>query len=176
MADIPETAAISTAPAVTTSLSAIQQLGNNATNVTATKSLLASSRDILTFPFRAIYRADTFAFSTLPRQAARLVGLDSMASQIMDYSSGTGLGGEAVAAGTQAAGAMGDGAGAAAAGQESGMSITDVFLALRRFSGFFSYLTSRWSLACFTVVSCAEVVLGRVQWALDLMHLGSCSE
>ena len=152
MAEVPETAAISTAPAVTASLSAMQQLGNNATNVTATKSLLSSSRDILTFPFRAIYRADTFAFSTLPRQAARLVGLDHMASHIMDYNSGTGLGGDAVAAGTQA---MGDGAGAAAAGQESGMSFTDVFQAVRKFSGFFSYLTSRWSLACFTVVSCA---------------------
>ena len=160
MAEVPETAAISTAPAVTASLSAMQQLGNNATNVTGPKSLLSSSRDILTFPFRAIYRADTFAFSTLPHRAARLVGLDNMASQILDYGSGTGLGGEAVAAGTQAAAeAMGDGAGAAATGQESGMGITDVFHALRRFSGFFSYLTSRWSLACFTVVSCAEVAV-----------------
>ena len=84
-----------------------------------------------------------------------------MASQILDYGSGTGLGGEAVAAGTQAAAeAMGDGVGAAATEQGSGMGITDVFHALRRFSGFFSYLTSRWSLACFTVVSCAVVAEG----------------
>lgn len=147
MAGIPETGIMSSAPPTAT---ASQHLVNNASNTTTAKSLLSSSRDVLTFPFRAVYRADAFAFSTLPRQVARLVGLEGMASQLLENSSGTGE--AAVAAGTQAAEAVGDTA-AGAAAQDSGFHIVDLFHTLRRLSGFFSYLTSRWSLACFTVVS-----------------------
>lgn len=142
---------------------ATQHLVNKATSGANTKSLLSSSRDVLTFPFRAIYRADKFAFTTLPRHVAKFVGLEGMASQLMENTSGTGT--AAAAAGTQAAGVMGEGmAGAAAAtGSETGSYITDLFVTLKRLSGFFSYLTSRWSLACFTVVSCGNAAfrLGR---------------
>lgn len=133
---------------------ATQHLVNEATSGANTKSLLSSSRDVLTFPFRAIYRADKFAFTTLPRRVAKFVGLEGMASQLMENTSGTGT----AAAGTQAADVMGEGmAGAAAAtGSETGSYITDLFVTLKRLSGFFSYLTSRWSLACFTVVSCGN--------------------
>lgn len=146
-----------TPPAASASLAAAQNLVNNASNVTTTKSFLSSSRDLLSVPFRAIYRADTYAFSTLPRQVAKLVGLGNVAAQLMDdtTASGGAVGGETVAR-AAAETVMGEGtagAAAAAAGQESGFHIADFFHTLRRLSGFFSYLTSRWSLACFTVVS-----------------------
>lgn len=51
----------------------------------------------------------------------------------------------AVAAGT-------DGAAAAEAVEGSAFSFGDLIDNARRFSGFFSYVTSRWSLACFAVV------------------------
>lgn len=147
-----------TPPAATASLSAAQHLVNNASNVTTSKSLLSSPRDLLSFPFRAVYRADIFAFSTLLRQFAKLVGLESVAAQLMDDTAASGavLEGEAVAVGARAAAetVVGEGAASAAAtAQESGFHIADLFYTLRRLSGFFSYLTSRWSLACFTVVS-----------------------
>lgn len=153
-----------TPPAASASLAAAQNLANNASNLTTTKSLLSSSRDLLSVPLRAIYRADTYAFSTLPRQVAKFVGLGNVAAQLMDdtTASGGAVGGETVA--RVAAETVGEGAAGAATaattGQESGFHIADFFHTLRRLSGFFSYLTSRWSLACFTVVSADNLQFG----------------
>lgn len=151
-------------PAAAASLAAAQNLVNNASNVTTTKSLLTSPRELLSVPFRAIYRADTYAFSTLPRQVAKFVGLQSVAAGLMDdtTASGGAPGGETVARAAAETvvgeGTAGAAAAAAATSQESGFHIVDFFHTLRRLSGFFSYLTSRWSLACFTVVSAGELI------------------
>lgn len=153
-------------PVASASLAAAQNLVNNASNVTTTKSLLSSSRDLLSVPFRAIYRADTYTFSTLPRQVAKLVGLGNVAAQLMDdtTASGGAVGGETMAR-AAAETVVGEGAASAAAaaatGQESGFHIADFFHTLRRLSGFFSYLTSRWSLACFTVVSADNLYMNQ---------------
>lgn len=70
-----------------------------------------------------------------------------MASWILGRASGAGVGNNAVAA----AHAAGEGV-AETAAQDSGLHIADIFHAMRRFSGFFSYVTGRWSFACFSVV------------------------
>lgn len=172
MASVYDPEVVSTISPVAT---ATQHLVDKATSVASPQSFLSSSRDVLTFPFRAIYRADKFAFTTLPRHIAKFVGLEGIASQLMEDTSVSGA--AAAAAGTQAAG---DGmAGAAAAtGSESGSFITDFFITLKRLSGFFSYLTSRWSLACFTVVSCGSGVLvsARQVWGSNNAKPGSYSE
>lgn len=88
-----------------------------------------------------------------------------MASRLWGSASGGGLEGDAMAAATHAAAEVaGEGAAdaAGAAAQGSGHHIADIFQAIRRFSGFFSYLTSRWSLACFTVVSGPRRSFGQI--------------
>ncbi|OJJ37682.1 hypothetical protein ASPWEDRAFT_39416 [Aspergillus wentii DTO 134E9] len=151
---------ISSAPTAAAASPITQSVHN--TSAVAAHSLLSSSpRDLLTLPFRVLYGADRFAFSTLPRQAARMVGFNNMASRLWGSASGGGLEGDAMAAATHAAAEVaGEGAAdaAGAAAQGSGHHIADIFQAIRRFSGFFSYLTSRWSLACFTVA----LILNRI--------------
>lgn len=155
-----------TAATVSSAATAAQHLiRNNAANVTTSKSLLSSSRDIVAFPFRAIYRADKFAFSTLPRYIIRAVGLEGLAAQLMEDSPGT----AAMAAET-----VGNGAAEAGSNPETSSYVADFFITLKQLSGFFSYLTSRWSLACFTVVSVAgnnAIVL--VPWDEQLERTGS---
>lgn len=70
-----------------------------------------------------------------------------MATRIFGHATNVGMENN-VAAAAQAAG---EGV-AETAAQESGLRIADIFNAMRRFSGFFAYMTSRWSLACFSVV------------------------
>ena len=73
-----------------------------------------------------------------------------MATYLWRSGPATGPGTDAVAATTQAvAGAAQDGMADAA---DSGLHFADFLQAVLKFSGLFSYLTSRWSLACFTMV------------------------
>ena len=81
--------------------------------------------------------------------------MDFLVDGAMDiFGEGTGVAdggaGEAVAAAI-AAGA--DGGVGADVADASGFSLAGMVDNARRFSGFFSYVTSRWSLACFAVVS-----------------------
>lgn len=139
-----------TTATVSSAATAAQHLiTDNAANVTTTKSLLSSSRDILAFPFRAIYRADKFAFTTLPRYIVQSLGLEGLAAQLMDDTPGT----AAMAADAVGDGVAGAGAVAAGSDPETSSYVAELLFTLKRLSGFFSYLTSRWSLACFTVVS-----------------------
>jgi hypothetical protein len=82
---------------------------------------------------------------------------------LMDGASRAAGGGTEVerdAANALLAGAHGAAAGAEAlAPERSGLSLGDLLQSARRFSGFFSYVTSRWSLACFAVVSIRQRVL-----------------
>ena len=110
----------------------------------ATSALSSSARELLAAPFRR--------FSALSSHVNRLVGLPSMAT----YLGGSGItgpaGGAVVEATQTAAEAAREGVVEAAAQADSSNHLTDIFQAVIKFSGFFSYLTSRWSLACFTVV------------------------
>lgn len=126
-------------------------------------------RDILLLPFRLVYHAEVFII-TLPRQLVRLIGLDVAFSSALDglarvfgIGGGDVAGDDAAAAaavvaamtGTGANGALsGDAAAGSAASTEaaSGFSMGGFLPSLKKFGGFFNYMTTRWSLACFVVV------------------------
>ncbi|KAL2799880.1 hypothetical protein BJX66DRAFT_292875 [Aspergillus keveii] len=158
---------------------AFQEVGafSASTNTSSLASALptlnatSSPRDLLSLPLRGIQRAESFAFSFLPGRVARLVGLQNMTTSFWS-TPGTGLERDVVAAATQAAGAAGAAASEAvveaAAQPNSSLHLTDFLQAAVKFSGFFSYLTSRWSLACFTVA----LVLNRITiYASTRRHL-----
>lgn len=71
------------------------------------------------------------------------------------FGGGAGLGRDAAgAAGAATVAAGADAAAVAAdAAVPSGFSLSHWLHTMRKFGGFFNYLTSRWSLACFAVVS-----------------------
>lgn len=160
--------------AVAASISAAQSL-NTTPSIAAHSSLSSSSRELLSLPFRGLHQAEAFTFSTLPRQVAKLVGLQDMATRFWGTSSGTGLETDAVVLATQtAAEAARDGVVDAASQAESSLHFSDILQAVMKFSGFFSYLTSRWSLACFTVVNIYPDYL-YFDTAI-LTYQGACSE
>ncbi|KAM5433531.1 hypothetical protein MferCBS31731_007037 [Microsporum ferrugineum] len=137
--------------------------------------LPSGPRDVLLFPFRVVYQAEVFII-TLPRQLVRFIGLDSALSSLLDSTArvfGIGPGNTsgddaATAAAVIAAMTAADTGGAqlgdaaasstGSAGTASGFSMGDFMPALRKFGGFFNYMTTRWSLACFIVA----LVLNRV--------------
>ncbi|KAF7121567.1 hypothetical protein CNMCM5793_009037 [Aspergillus hiratsukae] len=168
MSFVQDTAAVLATPAATASSSAMQSVNSTAIT-TARFSLLSSPRELLTLPLRGLRQAENLAFSTLSRQLSRLVGLSDMATQISGHAPVTGSGADAVVAATQAAaGAAREGIVDAAAQGETGVYLAEFLQAMRRFSGFFSYLTSRWSLACFTVA----LILNRITiYASTRRHL-----
>ncbi|KAH8696306.1 putative ubiquitin-protein ligase [Talaromyces proteolyticus] len=122
---------------------------------------------LLKYPLHAIRQVEAFTFATLPQNVARLVGLDTL------LDNGAGREGDNMAAAVVAA-ATTAGADRAAEGLadgfvgESSFNFTDILQAMRRFSGFFSYMTSRWSIACFSVA----LILNRVTiYASTRRHL-----
>ncbi|KAL4923922.1 putative ubiquitin-protein ligase (Asi3) [Aspergillus undulatus] len=128
-----------------------------ATNVSAPASSVpptntsSAPRELLSLPLRGLQRAESFAFSFIPRRVARFVGIEDMSTHLRS-APGAGLGRNVAAATTQAAGEVAREAVVAAAVQgDSGLQFTDLLQSAIKFSGFFSYLTSRWSIACFTV-------------------------
>lgn len=153
MADGPPSGMMSsTAIAAAASSASVQHLNSSATFATNQSLLSLSPRALLKLPLHAVHQVEVFTFVTLPRNLARLVGLDNV---VMDGWLGNMRAerdGDALAA--AAATAANNGAeGVAEAGLGEGtLSFADVFQTMRRFSGFFSYMTSRWSLACFSVV------------------------
>ncbi|KAF7176205.1 hypothetical protein CNMCM7691_001921 [Aspergillus felis] len=168
MSFVQDTATVLATPAATASSSAMQSVNSTAIT-TAQYSLLSSPRELLTLPLRGLRQAESLAFSTLPRQLSRLVGLRDMATRISGHAPVTGSEADAMVAATQAvAGAAGEGMADAAAQTETGVYLAEFLQAMRRFSGFFSYLTSRWSLACFTV----GLILNRITiYASTRRHL-----
>ncbi|KAI2991580.1 ThiF family protein [Aspergillus niger] len=157
----------SAASAATASLTAAQSL-NTTSSIAAHSSLSSSSRELLSLPFRGLYQAEAFTFSTVPKQIAKLVGLQDMATRFWGAAPGTGLEPEAVLATQTAAEAVRDGVVDAAAQADSSLHFSDILQAVMKFSGFFSYLTSRWSLTCFTVA----LILNRITiYASTRRHL-----
>ncbi|KAK9600325.1 hypothetical protein V6Z92_000409 [Aspergillus fumigatus] len=168
MSFVQDTATTLATPAATTSASAMQSVNSTAIT-TAQYSLLSSPRELLTLPLRGLRQAESLAFSTIPRQLSRLVGLPDMATRISGHAPGTGSAADAAVAATQAvAGAAGERMADAATQMETGVYLAEFLQAMRRFSGFFSYLTSRWSLACFAV----GIILNRITiYASTRRHL-----
>jgi len=136
----------STMPSTSESLA---QSINTTVSATSRNSILPSSPlELLTFPIRALHRAETFAFSTVPRHVARLAGLQDVTVNLWNgpapTASDIGLTGEAVAA---TANMAREGV-AQAVGQGDSWYVTEFLQAVRKVGGFFGYLTSVWSFAC----------------------------
>ncbi|KAL4943759.1 hypothetical protein BDV06DRAFT_129408 [Aspergillus oleicola] len=131
-------------------------------------NMSSAPRDLLSLPLRSLQRAESFAFSFIPRRVASIVGIRDMSTHAWS-ASGAGLEGGVAAATTQAAGeAVREAVVEAAAQPDAGLQFTDLLQSAIKFSGFFSYLTSRWSIACFTVA----LVLNRIAiYASTRRHL-----
>ncbi|KAB8263298.1 hypothetical protein BDV32DRAFT_119155 [Aspergillus pseudonomiae] len=139
--------------------SAAQSL-NTTIPAPATSALSSSARELLAAPFRR--------FSALSSHVNRLVGLSSMTTYLGASEVAGPARGAVIEATQTAADAAREGIVEAAAQADSGYHLTDIFQAVIKFSGFFSYLTSRWSLACFTVA----LVLNRITiYASTRRHL-----
>lgn len=118
-------------------------------------SLVARSlQELVKFPLRAVYQAEIFAFVTIPQSLARLIGFENVVETILMGNTRATRVGDTVAAAAATTTAANIGLeGATEAGVNSpGSSFSHFLHAMKRFSGFFSYMMSRWSLACFSVV------------------------
>lgn len=118
-------------------------------------------RDWLLLPLRLIYRAEVLVFVTIPSFLVRILRLDKIIMSIIEGGANLigGLGGgiegdvaDTVAGAMGAAGTEGVAAAAAEVADGSGFSFGEMLHGLRKFSGFVSYMTSKWSLGCFLVV------------------------
>lgn len=139
--------------------SAAQSL-NTTIPAAATSVLSSSARELFAAPFRRL--------SALSSHVNRLVGLPSMTTYL-GGSAAVGAAGDVAVEATQTAAEVArEGIIDAAAQADSSYHFNDIFQAVIKFSGFFSYLTSRWSLACFTVA----LVLNRITiYASTRRHL-----
>ncbi|OKL57512.1 hypothetical protein UA08_07248 [Talaromyces atroroseus] len=136
----------------TPSLAAASNNNSTASNATLAGSFSSYPLLLLKAPWNAIQQVEAFSFATLPHNAARFLGLNNL------ISFGHGREGDlAAAAAATGANHLAEGI-ADNAIPESPFSLTDILQTMRRFSGFFSYMTSRWSLACFSVA----LILNRV--------------
>ncbi|KAF9893271.1 hypothetical protein FE257_011701 [Aspergillus nanangensis] len=148
MSSSQEPGIISPESAATASISVAQSLVNTSIPTAAHSVLSALPRGLFTRSFRAVNQSENITLLSFPKHVARLVGLEGMTSRFWGASSES----DVVAATAQAAaGAVGEGIVEPAVQVESTSHISDIMQAALKFSGFFSYLTSRWSLACFTV-------------------------
>lgn len=150
MADGRVTGAMPSLSTVAASSAVMRHLNASANSTAYSSWLPTSPRELLKLPLHAVYRAEVLTFVTIPRQISRFIGLENMVTGLWEDAAVIGEG-DAVAAAAGAANVAAEGA-AAAGVNNAGLNFTDIFHAVRRFSGFFSYMTSRWSLACFSVV------------------------
>ncbi|KAJ5313364.1 GPI-anchored CFEM domain protein B [Penicillium atrosanguineum] len=123
----------------------LAQAINNTVSATSGNSILPSSPlELLTLPFRALQRAETFAFSTVPRHVARLAGIEDVTVNLWSgpasTASDTGMAGEAAAATANMA--------REAVGYGDSWYVTEFLQTMRKVGGFFGYLTSVWAFAC----------------------------
>lgn len=119
----------------------------NSTVAVFNRIIPSLARDIFWFPLRLVYRAEIFAFVTAPRYMVQLLGLDEAVAAMADNIAGVAREGGPAAAGGAPLEGM-----AEMAEDGTPWTLADTIQSLRKFSGFFSYMTSRWSLACFSVV------------------------
>lgn len=130
-----------------TSASLAQSINTTVSATSGNWIIPSSPLELLTFPIRALHRAETFAFSTVPRHVARLAGLEDVTVNFWGgpaTAGDTGLAGEAVAA---TANMAREGI-TQAVGQGNSWYVTEFLQTMRKVGGFFGYLTSVWSFAC----------------------------
>jgi hypothetical protein len=167
MAEDQQSWAMPSTPAAAKSGAAAAAVSAVTTAATNQSLVLWPPTELLKLPLRAVYNAELFTFVSVPQNLARFVGLEGIFNSGWTETVHTGVNGgtmgadaAATAAAVAATATAGiDGATDAAIG-EVGLNFTDVFQALRRFSGLFSYMTSRWSLTCFSVVCTKTTVVG----------------
>ncbi len=131
------------------------QVKDSASN--ATSFLNPSPKDLLLAVPRMIARAGSFAFVTVPERMDNLLGLRNSGSVIAEATGGriqntsqAALSGLGSARGTAAATAA---EATVMEGTSGGnLSHTLSFHQVRNFGGVFTYMTSKWALACFTLV------------------------
>lgn len=119
-------------------------------------------------------------FVTAPRSVLQFLGLETVVANMIEGAAGAlgggaGLGRDAAGvAGVAAVAAAGaDGVGVAAnAAVASGFNMGDFLHNMRKFGGFFSYMTSRWSIACFAVVSPTLLYPNRALFLRGHIELG----
>ncbi|KAL4898111.1 hypothetical protein BDV59DRAFT_166228 [Aspergillus ambiguus] len=168
MSTLQGSGSLSLEPSAATSAPA-QALGNTTTPTAAYSVLSSLPRGLLTRPFRALNHSENLTLSTFPKHVARLVGLQDVASRFWGVSDIAPATDAVVAATAQAtAGMATEGIANPTMQADSSSHFSDILQAVIKFSGFFSYLTSRWSMACFTVA----LVLNRVTiYASTRRHL-----
>lgn len=116
-----------------------------------------SPPDLLSLPLRALHHAEAFAFSTVPRQVGRILGIDDFTLNIwggaVPSASETALTSDAMAAASQAAASMAGEGVPQAVVQGDSWYMTEIMQTMRKIGGFFGYITSIWSFACLAEVS-----------------------
>jgi hypothetical protein len=126
-------------------------------------NLSSTESDYVLRIFRGLQRAESYAFYLVPERLLRVTGYRELQAYVWN-TFGVGREMHAIAAATEAAGeAAREAAVEAAAQPDTGMHFADLLQGAIKFSGFFSYLTSRWSLACFTVVRTPMIWLTRAE-------------
>lgn len=159
--DVPDVSSTtSLVPQVTSS--ALYQYGSFATNTTS--YLHPSPKDLLLLVPRIVLRAGSFAFVTVPEQLDHVLGLRN-GGRVVAEATRDGAQNMASAALTSVGLAQGATPGIAeavaaeaTAGQGSSFSQLFTFQQVRNFGGVFSYVTSKWALGCFVVVSDSPVL------------------
>ncbi|KAL4977634.1 hypothetical protein BDW66DRAFT_31610 [Aspergillus desertorum] len=137
-------------------------------STTPSLNLSSTEGDYVLRFFRGLQRAESYAFFLVPERLLRMTGYRELQAFVWN-TFGVGPEMRAVAAATEAAGEHAREAAVEAVAQpDTGIHFTDLLQGAIKFSGFFSYLTSRWSLACFTVA----LVLNRITiYASTRRHL-----
>ncbi|KAI1934772.1 hypothetical protein LOZ66_005627 [Ophidiomyces ophidiicola] len=135
-------------------------------SISAGSPLLGSAFSALTprtlflLPLRLIYRAEVFLFTTLPNAIVRLLGLEKLISFLAAAVANltVGIAGDPAATAAAGMGDAGTATAAAGAAGASGFFSGPMFQSLKKFAGFFTYMTSKWWMGCFIVA----MVLNRV--------------
>ncbi|KAJ5256881.1 hypothetical protein N7478_012985 [Penicillium angulare] len=133
----------------TSSASVAQSINATISTTTASAFIPSSPRQILSLPLRALHHAETFAFNTVPRHIAKLVGIEDLSLNIWPTAAPvtgrTVLSQEAMTAASHAASIA---TGAPQGAGSEGWYMGEIMQTMRKVGGFFGYLTSVWSFAC----------------------------
>lgn len=154
--DVPDVSSTTSLASQVTS-STFDQVRLSATNLTS--YLHSIPKDLLLLVPRIVLRTGSFAFVTIPEQLDHVLGLRN-GGRVIAEATRDGTQNMASAALTSAGLAQGATPGIAeavaaeaTAAQGSSLSQVFTFQQIRNFGGVFSYVTSKWALGCFVVVS-----------------------
>ena len=128
----------------------------------ASSYLSPSPMDLLLVVPRMVVRVGSFVFSAVPEQIDNVLGLRNGGSMIAEA---TTEGTQNIASAASAAYVQGTAAATGAVTEEtldSPLRNMFSFQHVRSFGGVFTYMTSKWALGCFTVVSARENLIRHV--------------